>query len=138
MSTEASSATWERVLKYASMLIVFLTMLVMGALPKLLPGVMPGDMGYAAMFAESGYPEWFMHVTGGLELLAVLLVLLPITRWYSGLLTAAIMAGALFTLLRAGMLSETAVVNVVVIMAAALYLAWHEWKHAPNILLLRA
>ena len=68
--------------------------------------------------------------------MAVLLVLLPITRWYSGLLTAAIMAGALFTLLRAGMLSETAV-NVV-IMAAALYLAWHEWKHAPNILLLRA
>ena len=137
MSTKASPATWERVLKYASMLIVFLTMLVMGALPKLLPGAIPGDMDSAVMFAEFGYPEWFMYVTGGLELLAVLLVLLPITRWYSGLLTAAIMAGALFTLLRAGMLSETAVVNVV-IMAAALYLAWHEWKHAPNILLLRA
>ena len=47
------------------------------------------------------------------------------------------MAGALFTLLRVGMLSEPAVVNVV-IMAAALYLAWHEWKYSPNILLLRA
>ena len=137
MSTDSSPAAWERVLKYVSMLIVFLTMLVMGALPKLLPGVMPGDMDSAAMFAAFGYPEWFMYVTGGLELLAVLLVLLPITRWYSGLLTAAIMAGALFTLVRVGMFSVSAVTNVV-IMAAALYLAWHEWKHAPNILLLRA
>ena len=137
MSTDSSPAPWERVLKYVSMLIVFLTMLVMGALPKLLPGVTPGDVDSAAMFADFGYPLWFMYVTGGLELLAVLLVLLPITRWYSGLLTAAIMAGALFTLLRVGMLAPTAVVNVV-IMAAALYLAWHEWKHAPNILLLRA
>lgn len=137
MSTPSSPAAWEHVLKYASMLIVFLTMLVMGALPKLLPGVMPGDMDSAAMFAEFGYPEWFMYVTGGLELLAVLLVMLPITRWYSGLLTAVIMAGALFTLLRVGMLADTAVVNVV-ILAAALYLAWHEWRHAPNILLLRA
>jgi uncharacterized membrane protein YphA (DoxX/SURF4 family) len=137
MSTEFSAAAWERVLKYASMLIVFLTMLVMGALPKLLPGAMPGDMDSAAMFAEFGYPEWFMYATGALELLAVLLVLLPITRWYSGLLTAAIMVGALFTLIRTDMLSETVVVNVV-ILAAALYLARHEWKHAPNILLLRA
>ena len=137
MSTDASPATWERVLKYVSMLIVFLTMLVMGALPKLLPGVTPGDIDSAAMFAEFGYPLWFMYVTGGLELLAVLLVLLPITRWYSGLLTAAIMAGALFSLLRVGGLVPTAVVNVV-ILAAALYLARHEWRHAPNILLLRA
>ena len=137
MPTDSSPATWERVLKYVSMLIVFLTMLVMGALPKLLPGVTPGDMDSAVMFANFGYPLWFMYVTGGLELLAVLLVLLPITRWYSGLLTAAIMAGALFTLLRTDELSAFAVTNVV-IMAAALYLAWHEWKHAPNILLLRA
>lgn len=137
MSTESSPAAWERVLKYASMLIVFLTMVVMGVLPKLLPAFAPGEADSAAMFAEFGYPLWFMYVTGGLELLAVLLLLLPITRWYSGLLTAAIMAGALFTLVRAGMLSGFAITNVL-IMAAALYLAWHEWKNAPNILLLRA
>ena len=137
MSADSSPAAWERILKSVTMLIVFLTMLVMGALPKLLPSLVPGDMDSAAMFAEFGYPLWFMYVTGGLELLAVLLVLLPITRWYSGLLTAAIMAGALFTVIRADMLSVTAVTNVV-IMAAALYLAWHEWKYAPNILLIRA
>ena len=75
MSTEAGPATWERVLKYASMLIVFLTMLVMGVLPKLLPAFAPGEAWIPQpCLPSSAIPLWFMYVTGGLELLAVLLL----------------------------------------------------------------
>ena len=137
MTPDITLTFWERILKYATLLIVFLTMLVMGALPKLLPGLAFGDTDAAAMFTAFGYPQWFLYVTGGAELLAALLVLFPITRWYSGLLTAAIMAGALITLLRVGMLSVESITNVV-ILAAGLYLARSEWKHATNILFLRA
>ena len=87
--------TAERVKLYSSVVIVCLSMLVMGALPKLLPGNLTGEVDMAAQWVELyKLPLWFMTVTGVLELGAGLLVLFPLTRILGGLLAAAIMVGA--------------------------------------------
>ncbi len=117
-----------RILLYVSLVVVFLTMLVMGALPKLLPpGIMsaPTDMDSRAMFPEVfGLPLWFATVTGVLELLAAVLVLLPRLRFWGGLLTGCIMAGAMVANASA-QLWQFIPVNLVILAAAAL-VAWYS------------
>ena len=53
-----------------------------------------------ADFARWGFPAGFNLVCGGLELVGAALLALPTTRLWGLVLLAAIMAGALFTLLR--------------------------------------
>ena len=51
-------------------------------------------------FVRWGYPSWWRHVTGGLEILSAVLIALPFAR-YAGLsLGAAIIGAALLTVLR--------------------------------------
>jgi len=57
---------------------------------------------HVANFAKWGYPLWFMYVTGGLEVAAALLLILPITRYYGATLIVFTMIGAIFTHMRAG------------------------------------
>ena len=51
-------------------------------------------------FVRWGYPQWWNLVTGGLELLAALLIALPPTRLAGLLLGAAILIAAVGTVLR--------------------------------------
>ena len=53
-----------------------------------------------ADFARWGFPAGFNLVCGGLELVGAALLVLPPTRLWGLVLLGAIMAGALFTLLR--------------------------------------
>ncbi len=112
----------QRILLNVGIVVVFLTMLGMGALPKLLPiGPMAADT--RTMFTDVyGLPLWFATVTGVLELLAAILVLLPRGRPWGGLLTGCIMVGAMVVNIRAGELQFIAV-NLV-ILAAAVLVVW--------------
>jgi len=53
-----------------------------------------------ADFARWGFPAGFHLVCGGLELIGAALLLLPSTRFWGLVLLGAIMAGAIFSLLR--------------------------------------
>ncbi len=86
---------WIRIRLYSSVVIVCLSMLIMGALPKLLPGALPGAEDMASQWVDLyRLPLWFMTVTGVIELGAGLLVLHVRTRLLGGLLAAAVMLGA--------------------------------------------
>ncbi len=125
--------TAERVKLYSSVVIVCLSMLVMGALPKLLPGNLTGEVDMAAQWVELyKLPLWFMTVTGGLELGAGLLVLFPLTRILGGLLAAAIMVGAGLVNIMAREFTPLAV-NIF-ILVAALIVIWSRKDQAKAML----
>jgi uncharacterized membrane protein YphA (DoxX/SURF4 family) len=60
-----------------------------------------------ADFARWGFPAGFNLVCGGLELVGAALLISPLTRLWGLALLGAIMAGALFSLLRIGSRSHT-------------------------------
>ncbi len=53
-------------------------------------------------YARWGYPDWFHRVTGGLELLSAALLAMPRSRAIGRACAAAVMLGALATLLAHG------------------------------------
>ena len=57
-------------------------------------------------FAHWGYPSWFMYVTGFIETLSAVLVVIPKTRFLGAVLVMCTMIGASVTLLRAGDTSQ--------------------------------
>lgn len=59
-----------------------------------------GQPMVADQFKGWGYPRWFMYLTGGVEVSAAFLVLLPMTRLYGVLLIVPTMMGAIITHLR--------------------------------------
>ncbi len=125
--------TAERVKLYSSVVIVCLSMLVMGALPKLLPGNSTGEVDMAAQWVELyKLPLWFMTVTGVLEVGAGLLVLFPLTRILGGLLAAAIMVGAGLVNIMAREFTPLAV-NIF-ILVAALIVIWSRKDQAKAML----
>lgn len=128
-----SKGMWARVALYASVVIVCLSMLVMGALPKLLPGVLPGGPDMVGMWVNLyNLPLWFMTVTGVAELAAALLVLFKWTRILGGLLAAAIMLGAALVNIQAGEIGGLGV-NAIVL-AAALIVIWFHREQALKVL----
>ena len=48
-------------------------------------------------FAGWGYPTWFMYLTGCIEVLSAVLLLMPRTAAYGGALLICVMVGAIFT-----------------------------------------
>lgn len=67
-------------------------MFVMAAYPKL-----KGDPMVVGMFDKIGFGQWFRYVTGGLEMLGALLLLIPRLCGLGGLLLFCVMVGALAT-----------------------------------------
>lgn len=55
------------------------------------------DGFWSGAFERWGYPVWFMFLIGFLECLGAILVLIPRTAAYGGLIIAIVMAGALIT-----------------------------------------
>lgn len=51
-------------------------------------------------FVRWGYPAWWCRVTGGLEIVTCVLIILPVTRTAGKILGAAIIAAATFTVVR--------------------------------------
>lgn len=121
-----------RIALYVGVVIVFLSMIAMGALPKLVPDLPLGPLGgdpveMRNMWTdEYGYPLWFRWVTGVLELVAAVLILIPRVRFWGGLLTACIMIGAAITNVRAGLV-DFLPVNVIIFAAAAL-VVWQSFR----------
>lgn len=85
--------------EYALMLVSFLlafTFLAAGG-TKLI-----ADQTHVNNFARWGYPYWFMYVTGGVEVVTGILLLVPITRFYGAMLALLTMGGAIITHVQVG------------------------------------
>ena len=122
--TTNSRGLWIRVRLYSSIVIVCLSMLMMGALPKLGPEALlsllpvPGGEDMATQWVELyNLPLWFMTVTGVIELGAGLLVLHFRTRLLGGLLAAATMLGAALVNVLAGEFAGL-IINAFILVAA--------------------
>jgi uncharacterized membrane protein YphA (DoxX/SURF4 family) len=63
----------------------------------------------ARQFAEFGYPAWFHFMIGAVEVGGALALLLPRTSFYAAGALAVVMAGAVFTHLRAGEVPQAVV-----------------------------
>jgi putative oxidoreductase len=67
------------------------------ALPKL-----AGAQAWVTRFTKYGYPEWFLFLTGTLELLGGMLLLVPRVSIYGASVLGVIMIGAAYTHLANG------------------------------------
>jgi len=56
-----------------------------------------GPEEMANNFIRWGYPSWFMYVTGAIELVAAVMLLIPRTRFVGAFLLVATMGGAVLT-----------------------------------------
>jgi uncharacterized membrane protein YphA (DoxX/SURF4 family) len=75
-------------------------------------------------FARWGYPGWFMYVTGAMEVLGAILILLPKTRFYGAALLIATMIGAIATHLVSG---EPAMIPLpLVLLLLSAFVAWQS------------
>ncbi len=72
------------------------------------------------MFSEWGYPDGFVYVIGGIEVIAGLVLLIPALAAYAAMVIAVLMFGAATTHL----LHDQMFILDVVIMLLALLLAW--------------
>lgn len=77
-------------------------------------------------FARWGYPWWFVYLTGLLEVLGAMLILVPKTRIYGAALVASTMLGAIGTHVAAGELSE--VLPALILGAAAAGAGVLSWQ----------
>lgn len=59
-----------------------------------------GTPATKSSFVRWGYPTWWCHVTGGLEIANAVLIALPVTRTVGLILGAVIIAAAVLTVLR--------------------------------------
>jgi len=59
-----------------------------------------GTPATQSSFVRWGYPRWWCHVTGGLEMATAVLIALPATFRLGVILGAVIIAAAVFTVLR--------------------------------------
>ncbi len=71
---------------------------MLGAGGSKLAGAPEQVKGFAAM----GYPTWFLYVTGVIEVVGAILLLVPKTAAFGVLLLGATMVGAVVSLLRMG------------------------------------
>ena len=63
---------------------------------------LPGSDEQIKNFAALGYPAWFLYVTGVIEIVDGILLLIPRTAVFGVLLLGATMVGAVLSLLKVG------------------------------------
>ena len=68
-------------------------------------------------FAMWGYPAWFQYLIGVVELLAGVAFFRQSTRFLAAIAVIPIMAGAIFTLVRAGTAAQSVVPAVALLLA---------------------
>jgi uncharacterized membrane protein YphA (DoxX/SURF4 family) len=69
-------------------------------------GNLTGDPKLVAAFQTFGYPHWFQLVTGALEVIAAIAVLIPAATFSGAVLIVCIMIGALYSHLSHGQNAE--------------------------------
>ena len=106
---------WQNYALWALQVLVALAFLAAGG-QKLL-GV-PAMIG---LFETIGLGQWFRYLTGGLEVLGALLLLLPNRAWIGAALLACIMVGAVATHL---FVIGGSAVPALVLLALTLVIAW--------------
>ena len=78
-------------------------------------------------FEHWGYPSWFLYVTGAVEVLSAILLLIPSTRFYGAALLVCTMVGAVLTHLKAG---ETAMLGAPLVLG--ILAAVVTWSRRPR------
>ncbi|HYO72886.1 MAG TPA: DoxX family protein [Archangium sp.] len=100
-------------------LTVLLAVAFLGAGGSKLAGAAP----HPESFARWGFPLWFMYVTGALEVVAALLLLVPRTATLGAGLYVGTMVGAVLTHLKAGEASQVGAPLVFLVLAVVVGLA---------------
>lgn len=102
---------------------ILVTLAFLGAaLPKLM-----GKPEMVHNFERWGYPGWFLPVTGTVETLGALMLLVPRARFYGAMMLCCTMVGAILTHLRAGEMSWLPPPIVLLTLSAIL-----AWNHRPS------
>ena len=92
-------------------------------------GKLLGQEAQIDSFFRWGYPLWFLYLTGTIELVSGVCLLIPQLRFFAVLALSVTMVGAFMTHLRAG---EMAAVPVpLVLLVLLLILAW-TIRHPPG------
>ena len=94
------------------------TVSVLLALVFLMTGTMKLVGGWSDRFEMWGYPVWFFYFIGITETAAGVALIPRRTRLFGALAIMAVMAGALFTLLRAGDTDRIAIPALALLLAA--------------------
>ena len=115
--------TQRRGLYFVGVGLLFVVMLLPGALLKLLPpGILPVDVR-AAFTGLLLLPLWMVTFTGIVEGLAAILLLLPRLRFWGAALIVGVMVGAIFFQLRVALFQWTLIVDASLLVISAL-VAW--------------
>jgi putative oxidoreductase len=77
------------------------------------------------MFAKIGFGQWFRYVTGSLEVIGAVLLLLPRTAAVGAMLLAAVMIGAVGTHL---FMIGGSPFPAVALLVLAVTVGWNRWK----------
>ena len=104
--------------------ILFGILFLLAGLPKLL-----GDPGALARFADWGYPAWFAHVIGLVEMSGALALFIPRFARYGAMTIGAVMIGAFITHVLA---QEWARLPWVVTIAVAQFAIWKLLKQRAS------
>ena len=83
-----------------------------------------GGATMVQQFHAFGYPGWFLYVTGILEVLGAVLLLIPRLATLGAVLLACVMVGALVTLLTHGMVAMVAL--PLILLALLVWIAQHR------------
>ena len=84
---------------------------------------MIGTAATRSDFVRWGYPPWWRHFTGGLEMATAILVALPTTRGAGLILGAVIIAAAAVTVLRGREFSHLAPIGLFIALLAVAQIA---------------
>ena len=82
-----------------------------------------GTLATRRTFARWGYPPWWRHLTGGLEMATAILVAMPATRGAGLILGAVIIAAAAVTVLRGRNFSHLAPIGLFLALLAVAQIA---------------
>ena len=94
-------------------------------------GKLSGDPQMVATFDAIGIGQWFRYVTGGIEVIAAILLLIPAFSGIGGLLLVPTMVGAVIT--HAFIIGGSSAPAAVLLLASS-FVAWGRWPRTRQFL----
>ena len=116
VSQSPSQPKWQTYALYVVMGLLTLAFLMAGGTK-----VMGAEM-HVESYARWGYPNWFMYVTGLIEVAAIILMWIPKTRFYGAAILVVTMIGAILTHLVNAEIG--AIVAPIILLILAAIVAW--------------
>ena len=86
-----------------------------------------GQAMHVESFTGWGYPIWFMYVTGFIETMCAVMLLVRKTRFYGAVLIACTMLGAVGTLVMSNQMAQVPIPALLLVLAVAT-----AKKHRPD------